>query len=451
MFPTVYNTLTVKRLGIASVLSRMLLFFMVFTQFYALRLKGLHTSTRIILSLFGVALFFYTAIKEHYNKGKLVIPRPIIGLGILYLPIMIVSLIAIAINGTNDFEFVKYPISPVITIFSAYITISFARNIYPQLTFSKIAVYVIQIVFVQAILSVAMYYNKGFHDALYSFVEMDALETMITKKVVGMRLLGYGANLMMLGIGNDIALLLIAILLKDRKKQILGPSVNNFWLIFSFIFISIIGMMQARTTTLGILFSLAYLFFPQIKKVDFTHFFTGIKSLGSIVLYTIIIAGIFTIFFPQFLKSSQGLLGYGFEMVNNYEDKGTLSTESTDGLIWMYSVYPKTLHTWLIGDAKFYRVAGDTSSLYYMGIDIGYLRLIFYFGVIGCFTYIFYQLAFIWQSFSYLRKYYQLIPYYFMIYILFFNAKSFIDMTQYVALFWVFGFYYNKQLQEKNN
>jgi hypothetical protein len=296
-----------------------------------------------------------------------------------------------------------------------------------------------------------MFYNKGFHDALYSFVEMDVLETVATKVSTGKRLLGYGANLMMLGIGNDIVLVLIAILLKDRTKQILGAAANKFWLVFSFIFIGIIGMMQARTTIVGIVLGLAYLFFPQITKFKLNDFSGGLKNFATIALYAVTISGIFLIFFPDFVKSSQDLLDYGFEMVNNYEETGRLSTHSTDILIGMFNAYPQTLHTWLIGDGKFFNVAGETGSLYYMGIDIGFFRLIFYFGVFGTIAYFVYQIAFIWQSFNYVWKDYQLVPYYFIACILFFNAKSFIDMTQYVALFWVFGFFYKKQLNQQSD
>jgi hypothetical protein len=450
MFATIFKP-TILKIRIGAIVNRAILFLLVFTQFYALRLKGIHLSTRVILGVFGLILFLITAIKIMRKSPRLTIPSPIIGLGLLYVPIIVVSLISVFINGTDDIEFVKYPISPIITIFSAYFTINFAQKIYPKLSFNIIAIYLIQAVFVQAVLSIMMYFSQDFHDALYSFVELDPLEAAVTQRLMGQRLLGYGANLMILAIGNDVVLLLIAMLLKDRKKQVFGAPVNTFWLIFSFIFISIIGMMQARTTTIGIIFGLAYLFFPQITKFKLNDFVGGLKNFGAILLYVVTIAGAFIIFFPDFIKSSQGLLNYGFEMVNNYADNGTLSTRSTDILLHMYTVYPETLRTWVIGDAKFYNVAGQTSSAYYMSIDIGYLRLIFYFGIIGCIAYLVYQIAFIWQSFNYVRKYYQLVPYYFITFILFFNAKGFTDLTQYVALFWVYGFFYKKQLARQTD
>ena len=53
-------------------------------------------------------------------------------------------------------------------------------------------------------------------------------------------------------------------------------------------------------------------------------------------------------------------------------------------------VWPEKLHTWIIGDGYFDNALADPNYLgealergFYMGTDIGYLRFIFYFGVLG--------------------------------------------------------------------
>ena len=53
-------------------------------------------------------------------------------------------------------------------------------------------------------------------------------------------------------------------------------------------------------------------------------------------------------------------------------------------------VWPEVLRTWVIGDGYFENQRNDrnyigsaTTAGYYMGTDIGYLRFLFYFGVIG--------------------------------------------------------------------
>ena len=52
-------------------------------------------------------------------------------------------------------------------------------------------------------------------------------------------------------------------------------------------------------------------------------------------------------------------------------------------------VWPESLKTWIIGDGYIENPASDPNFLgevtggYYRGTDIGYLRYIFYFGIIG--------------------------------------------------------------------
>lgn len=53
-------------------------------------------------------------------------------------------------------------------------------------------------------------------------------------------------------------------------------------------------------------------------------------------------------------------------------------------------VFPETLKTWIIGDGYFLNPSdidsyytGKIYGGYYMGTDVGYLRFIFYFGLIG--------------------------------------------------------------------
>ena len=67
--------------------------------------------------------------------------------------------------------------------------------------------------------------------------------------------------------------------------------------------------------------------------------------------------------------------------INLFSGQG-LETESTDILLEMYQILPTTLTTWLVGDG-FYLAQNSVDGLYYMGTDVGYLRIIFATGIIG--------------------------------------------------------------------
>jgi hypothetical protein len=47
----------------------------------------------------------------------------------------------------------------------------------------------------------------------------------------------------------------------------------------------------------------------------------------------------------------------------------------------------------VIGDGHYYNKPGDASSGYYMATDVGFLRLIYYFGTIGLLIYFLLQLT----------------------------------------------------------
>ena len=67
----------------------------------------------------------------------------------------------------------------------------------------------------------------------------------------------------------------------------------------------------------------------------------------------------------------------------------------------MYDVFPTSFKTWLIGDGYFGTTTTDPYYIgkewkgFYMATDVGYLRFIFYFGILGllAFAYFMYRVA----------------------------------------------------------
>lgn len=82
-------------------------------------------------------------------------------------------------------------------------------------------------------------------------------------------------------------------------------------------------------------------------------------------------------------------LRFGFEGFFSLWEKGSWEVASNEKLTNMY-VFPDNLKTWIIGDGYFSSprdtdpyFTGELVGGYYMGTDAGYLRFIFYFGLIG--------------------------------------------------------------------
>ena len=76
---------------------------------------------------------------------------------------------------------------------------------------------------------------------------------------------------------------------------------------------------------------------------------------------------------PEF----RGYMEFGFQNFFNYNRTGEFTSQSTRNLMNMF-ILPDNMKTWIIGDALF-----DVSGGFYMSTDVGYLRFIFYCGILG--------------------------------------------------------------------
>ena len=103
----------------------------------------------------------------------------------------------------------------------------------------------------------------------------------------------------------------------------------------------------------------------------------------------ILIAIPISVYFYNTNPGTMKLFRFAFEGFFNYFEKGEWYVASNDTLSTMV-VFPETFKTWLIGDGYFSNPTntdpyfiGQVTGGYYMGTDVGYLRFIFYCGVIG--------------------------------------------------------------------
>jgi len=79
------------------------------------------------------------------------------------------------------------------------------------------------------------------------------------------------------------------------------------------------------------------------------------------------------------VPAARSLFRFAFESFFNWMETGEWRSSSTDMLSGMW-LLPESLKTWIIGDGYF---ADPSGGGYYMGVDIGYLRFIYYCGLLG--------------------------------------------------------------------
>lgn len=173
------------------------------------------------------------------------------------------------------------------------------------------------------------------------------------------RIIGLGTQFFSTGVVVSSSLILITYILNKEN------TLKN-WIIY--FFSATIGLLSARTTLVGIGLSLIYYFKQNIFKVR------------KYILGAIVFLGVIVIVIGVIDKNS---LKWAFQIFIN---KGR--TTSTDTLKEMWYIIPEELKTFIIGDGKWITKEG----YYYMGTDVGYLRILWYSGMIGIFNFLIFSI-----------------------------------------------------------
>lgn len=362
-----------------------LLFFFFFFYLYPVQFKYVPASTRIIMSFFGLAVLIFSIAKQASVSKDIFISKSLIRYLVAFGAIMLVSAVSITINGSVDFEFIKYPLSLVFILLAGYFLHFLTLKTFGKINYTIILNFIVAAVLVQVIISLISFLAPSFNEALLNIQSFNELDISKLEETSGFRLNGFGSTFFGAGIINGFALLGIAMLIKQKSN----PKKNTGFLAFSFIAILALGAMMARTTLIGGIIGILFLLIPSSKlnrkiiKIK-ARFFAYLLVLPVVIILLVITL------FPGFAKSIGTAATFGFEMFVNYSETGSFSTASTDALENMY-VFPDNPKTYIIGDGHYYIKPGDPSSGYYKSTDVGYLRLIYYFGIIGLLVYILLQ------------------------------------------------------------
>ena len=323
-----------------NIFGKITFFILLFLFVYPFKMVGLPVSFRVLFSVFGAAILVLRllALRTTFFSFRL------LHLAIVAIAICIMSVFSTYIfNHAGDPEFVNFWLMPTFCFLSAYFVISFGLAAFPQLDFFLLSKYFIAVVLAQALLSAAMFLAPNIYTALLSIQQMDELDMLKSEESIGSRLLGLGASFMIMGVINCVALLLIAILLKQ------APLTKRYrlYLILTYLAIFAIGMMQARTTVIGLLVSLAYLCVSSFRLG-----IKGVKKaaviIGNIIVVSLLLVAAVVVMAKDFIEENQQIINYGFEMIKNYQENGKLESASTNQLQDMY-VYPEQVKTYLVG------------------------------------------------------------------------------------------------------
>ena len=289
-------------------------------------------------------------------------------------------LFSVTYNSTYDHSYTSYIISMLVWLGGAYMVVSCIRWLHGQITPRLVCNYVIVVCVTQCFVAYAI----DLFPAFSNFVDVFLGGKAYMGNVEG-RMHGIGCALDVAGLRFSAALVMIAFLVvhatPEEKKYL--P-----WYIAAFIIISVIGSMLGRSTLVGILLAFAYWLIVTLLYKDswlaknkrrLWWWFAGVLSIAIPLV----------VYFYNTNQAFHDNLRFGFEGFFSLWEKGKWDVHSNNILKNMV-VYPDNMKTWTIGDGYMENplrsdpyYVGDTPGGYYMGTDIGYLRFIFYCGLIG--------------------------------------------------------------------
>lgn len=342
------------------VISLWLILFLLITN---IQFKGFPFSTREVVGIF--AIFYFLC--NHKKANRLLF----IGI-VLYISLILMQISVSILNSHFDFSVLLMLCLRIILLFTAfYIWSNFNSYTLPQII--KI---ILSIVLLNDILALLLFLNPSMNQFILSIQKMSDADILFVSS--GMRFQGIGLfRYFEGGIINAVAIILTLYLFSIRELNV----IKSFILILVFLFL---GIFIARSTLLGLI-GFIYVFYPSspVRK--------GILGIISLL----VVFSLISFFSLSALFSDTPLLNWAFEAFYNYLESDELRTTSTDGLKAMY-IYPENIYTWIYGDGIW-----TEDDHYYMRTDVGYLRMIFYWGIIG--TIMFYS-SIIYLSYYAVRK-----------------------------------------------
>ena len=334
-------------------------------------------NTKMILAVIGILFFVMTELQRKEFR----IHRDLLIIVVFAIIVSILGTLSMVVNGTNDTAYATYIISMLVWLSSAYCVCCIIKIVEGNLSIRSVFTYVTIVCVVQCVLALLIDNYPGIKSFVDAYINQDQL---FLNKVD--RLYGIGASLDTAGARFSACLVMIAVLANEQSTE--NRFVSYLYLL-AFVFISIIGNMIARTTSVGVLLGVGYLMLMTLGR---RNGFLVIRRLITILVVAVPIC------FLLYNNNSEfrQLLRFGFEGFFSLFEEGEWAVSSNEKLQTMV-VFPETLKTWIIGDGYFDSPNSDmsflgelTNSGYYMDTDIGYLRFIFYFGLMGLFSFIFF-------------------------------------------------------------
>ena len=335
-------------------------------------------NTKNLMGAVGLIFMLVVLIK----KQEFSFPRDLLTILVFSCAVSLISLLSITYNQTPDTTYVSYIRSAIIWLSGAFATCYCIWLVHGRISVPLVINYLAGVCVFQCAMAILI----EFIPAVRAFVDANVSQGQYLLQDIG-RLYGIGASLDVGGSRFAATLVGISFMLVQKSED--RDNTPSFLLVLAFIIITVLGNMIARTTLVGVGVGLFYLVLMEIRNAGLRKYDDGYQSSLGAWMASLLLLLPLTVFFYNASPQFNELLRFGFEGFFSLIEEGHWSTDSTGKLESMI-VWPDNLKTWIIGDGYFENQRNDANYIgsatregFYMGTDIGYLRFIFYFGVIG--------------------------------------------------------------------
>ena len=332
-------------------------------------------NTKMIMAGIGMVTIPYYYIK----KGEIFLVKEDLSVVLWAAIVSIIGLFSTVYNNSADYTYTTYIVSMFVWLSAAFVVIQFIKATHGYISVSLIINYLTAVCVGQCILALSADIYPSIKNIIDSILASSGLNGKSET-----RLYGIGCSLDVAGTRFSAVLILIAYEAVLSIKS--DNRIKSLFYFLSFFVIGIIGNMISRTTSIGLILGLIYWIYAS------DIFSNQISKRIIILKYLIVFIGLVLPFVIWEYNNNETIhkhLRFAFEGFFSLWETGEWKVSSNEALERMV-IWPKSLKTWIIGDAYFDNplstnpmYIGPGISTYYMYTDIGYLRFIYYFGLIG--------------------------------------------------------------------
>lgn len=353
-----------------------LIIFCFFVYFFPFKVYGFDPR---LLVLF---IYFVFAYKDKFSLR--LIDAKYVKCLVFPLFMLIFTLFSGVINNMSmEGTFIIFIFQIIYLIFLSYCVYYITKRCCKSIDFYIITRYFLLVLVIQSIVAIAMFVSQPICSFLFELQGIDP-NSRVLEMFLGVRLIGLGCFYFGAGVIYGLGLISIMPLLLTTSS-----SKQRVKLMMLYAYLFVVGIFFARTTLVGAAISFIYLFssisVPRIRR-------TMIAVTRQFFVFLLVISGVLVVLYnssPRIQEKYGAIVSFGFEAFINLYENGEFSTKSSDGLKeYHLSIWPKNVKTYYVGDTRW--TNGDS---YYGDSDVGYIRLLYYFGIPGVILFILYEFS----------------------------------------------------------